>query len=48
MYEIKLNNQFTLLNEAGTQPERFNTFEDAVVASSLYPDYDVEIVEVIA
>lgn len=46
MYEIKLNNQYTLLNEAGTQPERFNTFEEAVEASSLYPDYLVDIVEV--
>lgn len=44
MYEIKLNGEFTLLNAEGTAPERFDTFEQAVEAESLYPDFETEII----
>ena len=43
-YGIKLNGEFTLLNEAGTDFARYSTFEDAVEAESLYPDYETEII----
>jgi len=44
-YGIKLNGEFTLMNAQGTDFERFTTFEDAVEAESLYPDYESEIIE---
>lgn len=45
MYGIKLNDEFVLLNADATDYERFATFEAAVTAESLYPDYKTEIVE---
>lgn len=45
MYVIKLNGEFVLLNEKSTEAERFETFEDAVEAEALYPEYETEIVE---
>lgn len=44
-YGIKLNGEFTLMNAQGTDFERFSTFEAAVEAESLYPDYETEIIE---
>lgn len=44
-YGIKLNGEFTLMNAQGTDFERFTTFEDAVEAESLYPDYETEIIK---
>lgn len=44
-YGIKLNGEFTLLNAQGTDFERFSTFEDAVEAEALYPDYATEIID---
>lgn len=44
-YGIKLNGEFTLLNEEGTDIARFATFEDAVNAEADYPDYETEIID---
>lgn len=44
-YGIKLNGEFTLLNAQGTDYECFATFEDAVAAEALYPDYVTEIID---
>lgn len=44
-YGIKLNGEFTLMNAQGTDFERFTTFESAVDAAALYPDYESEIIE---
>ncbi|QIG62608.1 hypothetical protein [Sporosarcina phage Lietuvens] len=43
MYGIKLDGAYLLMNADNTDYERFTTFEDAVDAESLYPDYDTEI-----
>jgi hypothetical protein len=45
MYGIKLDGEFVLLNEGTTDYQRYNTFEEAVEAEALYPDFDTEIVE---
>lgn len=45
MYGIKLNGAYLLMNAANNDYERFHTFEDAVDAESLYPDYATEIIE---
>ncbi len=44
-YGIKLNGEFTLMNEGNTDFERFATFEDAVNAEASYPDYETEIID---
>lgn len=44
-YGIKLNGEFTLLNEEGTDFARFATFEQAVDAEADFPDYTTEIIE---
>jgi len=44
-YGIKLNGEFTLLNEEGTDFARYSTFEEAVEAESSFPDYETEIIE---
>lgn len=45
MYGIRLDGEFVLLNDGATDYERFDTFEEAVKAEVLYPDFDTEIVE---
>lgn len=45
MYGIKLNGAYVVMNADNSDYERFNTFEDAVDAENLYPDYTTEIIE---
>ena len=45
MYGIKLNGAYLLMNTDNSDYERFATFEDAIDAEALYPDYTTEIIE---
>ena len=45
MYGIKLNGAYLLMNAENSDYERFTTFDEAIDAESLYPDYTTEIIE---
>lgn len=45
MYGIKLDGEYVLMNADNSGAERFDTFEEAVDAETLYPDYETTIIE---